>query len=156
VQGGASPVLDPGHVYREAQKVDEWPGEDYSGTSVRAGAKVLQALGFIASYHWAYDVETVVQAVLERGPVVVGTSWYRDMFLPDASGLVTPSGPLVGGHAYVLNGTNRKTGLFRAKNSWGRSWGKGGAFWLSYETLERLLHESGEACIALEVSNYAK
>ena len=28
-------------LYHEAQKIDEWPGEDYDGTSVRAGLDIL-------------------------------------------------------------------------------------------------------------------
>ena len=32
-------------LYHEAQKVDEWPGEDYEGTSVRAGLDILRVRG---------------------------------------------------------------------------------------------------------------
>ncbi len=32
-------------LYHEAQKVDEWPGEDYEGTSVRAALDVLRKVG---------------------------------------------------------------------------------------------------------------
>ena len=32
-------------LYHEAQKVDEWPGEDYEGTSVRAGLDILRTRG---------------------------------------------------------------------------------------------------------------
>lgn len=32
-------------LYREAQKIDEWPGEAYSGTSVRAGCDILRDSG---------------------------------------------------------------------------------------------------------------
>src|SRR5688500_6601831 len=62
------PVAYPGRltnenadqIYRVAQVVDEWPGIDYAGTSVRAGAKVLQADGRIESYLWAFDAATVM------------------------------------------------------------------------------------------------
>lgn len=43
---GKSPI-DTAYLYNEAQLVDDWPGEDYDGTSVRAGAKILKREGFI-------------------------------------------------------------------------------------------------------------
>ena len=80
--GGVAP-FDPVFLYNEAQKIDEWPGEDYDGTSVRAGAKVLKNAGFIGGYSWAWDIGTTVNALLTLGPVVVGTWWTRDMFYPN-------------------------------------------------------------------------
>ena len=37
--------LDPNALYAEAQRADEWPGEDYDGTSVRAAFDVLRTTG---------------------------------------------------------------------------------------------------------------
>ncbi len=34
-------------VYKRAQQLDEWPGEDYGGSSVNAACKVLRERGFI-------------------------------------------------------------------------------------------------------------
>jgi hypothetical protein len=146
-----APIVDPHFLYAEAQKIDEWPGEGYDGTSVRAGAKVLQRLGYIHRYEWAFDVETVVRALLEVGPVVVGTNWYDSMFEPSADGLVSVRGRVVGGHAYKLDGANRRTAIVRAKNSWGRGWGRRGFFALTFEDLDRLIREDGEACLAVEL-----
>lgn len=147
------PVVQPAWLYDEAKLVDEWPGVDYDGTSVRAGAKVLQALGYLAAYHWAANVREILEALLEVGPVVMGTNWYEGMFEPDESGIVAVEGALAGGHAYVLDGVNRSAsgGLVRLKNSWGRGWGTHGFAWLHVDDLARLLAEDGEACLATEV-----
>lgn len=144
------PLFPPHEIYNEAQLIDEWPGTDYDGTSVRAGVKVLMQRGVIKEYRWAWDIETIKKALLEQGPIVVGTWWYTDMFYPDQNGLITPTGSKAGGHAYLLNGINLKKGLIRIKNSWGRSWGKNGYAYIKIEDIEKLILDQGEACIALE------
>lgn len=151
VEGG--PYLDPTYVYQQAQRVDEWPGEEpaYYGTSVRAGAKVLQAEGLIGSYHWGFSLADVVDAVLSTGPVVMGTSWWTGMFWPDSSGLVQPTGIVEGGHAWMIYGANRLTRTASARNSWGTDWGRSGRFRVGFETLEALIVDQGEAMLALEL-----
>lgn len=152
-QGGAVPCISPQVIYDEAQKLDEWPGEGYDGTSVRGGAKALQARGYISAYSWATTLDEVIQSVLMLGPMSVGTNWYNDMFEPDPTTfLVKPTGGIAGGHAFQLNGVNVGRKTFRLKNSWGRSWGKKGYALISFEDFEKLLLEDGEACIATEVS----
>ena len=144
-----------GPLYTECQRNDEWPGEEptYEGTSVRAGAKVLQAKGLISSYRWAFSAETVITHVLAVGPMVVGTTWTRDMFYPDADGFVRPTGRSVGGHAWTIIGASRSKGAVRAINSWGPSWNPEhkGRFWVSFEDLDKLLADRGEACAAFEL-----
>jgi hypothetical protein len=73
-------------LYSACKQVDEWPGENYDGTSVRAGAKVLQRLGRLSTYLWAFDAETLRTYVLTRGPAVIGINWYDDMFDADTEG----------------------------------------------------------------------
>lgn len=141
-------------LYKEAQVVDEWPGEAYSGTSVRAGVKVLQHRGFVTNYVWAFTLSEVVQTLLEGGPVVVGTNWYDSMDSPDAVGFIhlNASSRLRGGHCYVLNGINVDQEKVRLKNSWGPTWGNKGRAWLSFSSLDRLIREDGEACLAIEAT----
>jgi len=125
-------------------------GNSYDGTSVRAGAKILQRLGVISEYRWASTLDDVVQAVLHLGPVVVGTWWYSDMFTPDSNGVITATGTKSGGHAYVINGVNLNKKQFRIKNSWGRGWGKKGHAYISFSDFDKLLKDWGEACMAFE------
>lgn len=138
-------------TYSEAQRLDEWDGEDYEGTSVRAGAKALQAQGFIAEYRWAFTTSEIVTALLEVGPVVMGTVWMDSMFWPDAKGILHLDGNVVGGHAYLLDGVNVDKGLVRIKNSWNRGWGIKGRAFLSFSDLWTLLSQEGEACLATEI-----
>lgn len=146
-----APYWTQGDLYYKAQKVDQWPGENYDGTSVRAGAKVLQSQGWIDSYHWAFTLQDVINTILMEGPMVVGTNWYEQMFYPDASNRIhLGTKKLAGGHAYLLNGVNVNKELFRIKNSWGRSWGNRGHAYISFQDFNQLLQEQGEACIALE------
>lgn len=147
---GPAPIINPSVLYKEAQRVDEWAGENYDGTSVRAGAKALQSRGLITNYLWAWDVNTVAQAILTTGPVVVGTNWYNQMFYPDQYGKIYIYGRSVGGHAYLLNGVNTKTRMFRIKNSWGQNWGRKGHAFISFDDMQRLIDEQGEACLAVE------
>lgn len=151
-----TPLILPRTVYVEARHRDEWEGEDYEGTSVRGGAKALQNWGLISEYRFTQDLETVVNCLLEVGPVVVGTNWYGSMFKPqDVKGYPTlriaVGSSVEGGHAYKLDAANRKRGRVRIKNSWDRDWGHDGFAEMEFDTLARLLAEDGEACLATEV-----
>ena len=148
--GGVAPIVPPTLIYREAQKVDEWVGEKYDGTSVRGAAKYLRTTNRISSYLWTYDINVLINTVLTKGPVVVGTNWYSSMFTPDRNGVIRVLGRVAGGHAYVINGVDRNTKLFRIKNSWGKTWGKSGHAYISFTDMARLIRENGEVCLAIE------
>lgn len=153
VRKDGNSAIDTTYLYNEAQKNDVWPGEDYDGTSVRAGAKILKRDGFISSYNWAWDIETVKNALLTTGPLVVGTMWYYDMFFPnDKTGIITATGQAMGGHAYLLDGINIKKKLIRIKNSWGKNWGKNGFAYISFDDMAKLITNQGEACLAVEIN----
>jgi hypothetical protein len=143
-------------IYHEAQKIDEWPGEDYSGTSVLAGAKVIAKRGYMGEYRWAFGVEDALRALGYQGPVVVGIPWYESMFEPRPSGLleVEPGGG--GGHAILVRGVSLKARLkgepgpmqvVRLHNSWGKSWGIDGECYLRVEDFEKLLKKDGDCCV---------
>jgi hypothetical protein len=152
-QSGIPPIIKPIDIYKNAQKLDEWYGENYDGTSVRGAVKYLKNIGKVKSYYWAFDLQTLIDTVMKLGPVVVGTNWYNGMFYPNGNGLIKIGGSLVGGHAYVINGVNTKTKQFRIKNSWGKAWGKGGHAFISFNDMTRLIREQGEICLATEIGS---
>lgn len=147
---GKAPIVDPATLYREAQRLDEWEGEGYDGTSVRAGAKALQKRGWVGEYRWAKNWSDIEYALLNLGPLVVGTMWTLGMSEPDGNGRIRTEGPEVGGHAYVLNGLNLKSGLLRIKNSWGPEYGRGGHAYVGINEWRDLWADGGEACLAVE------
>ena len=143
-------------LYRSAQNIDEWPGNSYSGTSVLAGAKVCQAMGYIDSYHWAFTIDEVMRAISHAGPVVFGVPWKDSMYEPRPDGLLDCSGKVIGGHAILGRGlrlTARMAGVkepvVRLRNSWGDAWGLHGDAFICVSDLEGLLKDAGEARLPL-------
>lgn len=134
-------------IYREARQLDEWPGEDYDGSSVLGGAKAVARRGFMAEYRWAFSTEDVLRTLGHRGPVVCGTWWYRGMVEPNSAGRVEMTGEIVGGHCWLARGVNVKRGLVLCRNSWGAEWGHFGDFTLTFDQLDALLSDEGEACV---------
>lgn len=156
-------------IYRRAVRLDEWPDNDadatapqdqlQAGSSVRAGAKAMQADGLIGSYVWATKASEIADYVtrVDGSPVVVGTNWYRSMFEPNPkTGLVRVAGGLAGGHCWVVNWWDGKH--FTGYTSWGQDFGIkdadgiGGEFTFTAATLNRLLREDGEACCGVEIA----
>jgi hypothetical protein len=151
----------PFDLYRECVMADEWEDNDIdatqpdagcqSGTSVRAGAKVLQRRGHVKSYLWARSVEDVRAWHLAGfGGVVLGINWTDSMFDTDRNGFITYRGPVIGGHCIRTTGWSDDREAVRIQNSWGTGWGDHGRAWIRAADLARLIQDDGEACAAIE------
>jgi len=97
----------------------------------------------------------VILAVGYKGPCATGSNWYEGMNTPDKNGIIKPTGKMLGGHAYVIRGVNVKARLLRIKNSWGKSFGIDGDCFISFDDMDRLLKERGEAYIPI-IRRYGK
>lgn len=142
--------------YEEAKKLDEWEGQDYEGTSVLAGAKVMKKYGLISEYRWCFNIDDIIDAVATQGPVVIGIPWYNSMYTTNSQGLCGVSGEKVGGHCITLTGYDpakvfgRQTvEVFRWRNSWGEEYGVNGSGYIRVSDLRKLFAEGGEACIPI-------
>lgn len=142
--------------YDRAKRLDDWPGEDYDGTSVLAGAKVMLEEKLITSYRWCFSIEDIRDAVIEEGPVVIGIPWLENMYSTYKNGVVRVSGAVVGGHCLTITGydpamlINGKTHeVFRWRNSWGSDYGLDGSGYIKYTDLAKLLANNGEACVPI-------
>jgi hypothetical protein len=154
-------------LYEEARRRDEWPGEAYDGTSVRAGLDVLRETGHrriyrgqtrdtnyadgIEAFRWAQSVDEVRGAIAAGSPVVLGVDWFSAFNHPERRGreywMPEPSGRVVGGHAICCYGASDRRQAVRLVNTWGFAYP---LVWVPYMLLERLLagfQYPGEAAV---------
>jgi hypothetical protein len=118
-----------------------WPPED-TGSSGLASCKTAQEFEWGGAYYHLFGgADEVVQNLMAGKTISVGTYWYESMFYPTASGLVTVSGDIAGGHQYLIRGydVDRDRVMGRC---W---WGAFRDFWMSRTDLNRLLREGGDA-----------
>ncbi len=158
-------------LYRQAQLIDEWPGESYDGTSVRAGLDVLHDQGHvqvmrgkdrpldyaagIAEFRWATTVDQIRTAIATGHPVILGIDWFNAFFDPIQKGREwwlpnDVTGRIAGGHAICCYGASDRRQAVKLVNSWGTSYP---LVWVSYRTLEYLLGgytSPGEAAVLID------
>lgn len=137
-------------IYLEAQKIDEWPGEDYEGTSVLAGVKVAKSLGWMKSYRWGFSLDDLILGVGYNGPAVLGISWLEGMMDINQDGFIIADGDDMGGHCILCRGVNVNAEYFLLHNSWGASWGINGDCKITFKDMERLLKMEGEQCFFVD------
>jgi hypothetical protein len=155
-------------TYKLAQTLDEWPGEDYEGSSVLGALKAVPGLGFIGEYRWAFDFGDWLRSLSYVGPSVVGTTFFNSMFEPSERGVLTvnPSSGEAGGHAYliraivtderrkkrIVGSPNNRDGvpLLRVRNSWGHGWGKAGDAYMWADDYQKHLWPGGEQSIVVK------
>ncbi len=113
---------DADWLYYEAQKVDEWDGEDYDGTSVRGGCRILNTVG----HRRIYDGETL------NASLVHGIEAYR--WITNVDDVLE-----------VVGGSQKERGAITLRNSWGTSYPQ--KVWMPAETAQRLLDEDGELAV---------
>ena len=155
--------VDAYKIYRRACQLDAWPDNDDGdlnfGTSVDAGAQACKQMGYISNFYWAWDLHTAEEFVLNRGSLVIGVTWYEEMFEPVYAEvkpgvmrwIIRPEGRVAGGHCLLVNGRNRELNTWRLKNSWGRDWGVGGQVSMRDKDMEFLLADGGEFCWPQEI-----
>lgn len=155
-----------GHnLCQRAKSLDDTPGTDYQGTSLLAGAKVVQQQQLIDGYRWCTSTTDMRNAICASvadggGPVLVAIPWYDEMYETRPSGLVKVGGSLVGRHCLTLFGFHpgmRISGedwssryrVFAWRNSWGTSYGKAGSGYILESDLAALFADHGQAAIPM-------
>lgn len=140
-------------VYHRARYLDEWPGEDYEGSSVNGAMKAEREMGVITGWRWAPTMAEARHGVSFHGAGEFGLWWYTGMFDADSSGFIHPTGIKEGGHALAYAGYKRLNGsrAHRLENSWGPGWGDNGGCWIWEQDLADLLSDDGELAFPKKV-----
>lgn len=137
-------------IYLRAKQLDQYPGDDYEGSSVLGAMKAATEKEWYAEYRWAFSESDLLQAVCTIGPAVIGVDWHEGMMDVDNAWFIRRSGPRVGGHAICVRGYDHSITAYVLRNSWGRGWGLRGDCYLSRSDMRLLLAHKGEACIPLK------
>lgn len=159
-----------------AVAIDKQEGRFFEeGATIIAGAKSAKKMGQITGYHACFGMKEFTDALVVKGPVVLGIPWYEGMYRTEPSGLIRVSGALAGGHCILATGYIPKsillkraitkadkaaqeivkafgTSVYQLLNSWGPDYGLRGVGYMREPDMERLLiQEEGEAYIATDV-----
>jgi len=119
--------MDTAHkLYSLATSIDNFPGQwtsptwEDTGSSGLAAAKASQQLGLGGVYRFIFGgADEVVQTIMTGRTVSLGTAWYNDMFDPDSSGFISPTGGVAGGHQYIARGYVKSSDAVRLRCWWG-------------------------------------
>ena len=142
--------IDARDLYHRARELDQWPGEDYEGTSVLGGMRAALETQYITEYRWAFGIDDLIWAIGHKGPAILGINWHEGMIEPDRRGWIRPTGAVVGGHAILARGVNLARNYIYLHNSWGSDWGSKGMCRIAIDDLGELLDNDGEAAIPIK------
>lgn len=133
--------------YDGAQARDQWPGVNYDGTSALGLLRYLTEVEIISEYRWCFGLEDVLRTLVYWGPVSVGSWWTTSMNAPQSYNnyRVAYNGEKLGGHQWTIIGIDPADKTVECMNSWGIGWGDEGRFRMSFDDLEKCLHDEGDA-----------
>lgn len=156
-------------IYVESRKRDEWPGEDYEGSSVLGAMEALKEVGAYLEADWPYErsseplpdrkparrISTYSRipkdrtdrliAALQSGRVIVISLKVTNDFGKvgdDGKVSISPDPVFTGGHSVCLVGYDGKTDEFKFANMWGTGWGSSGFGYIHRSDLQKLLMDA--------------
>ena len=146
-------------LYEMARRYDEWPGENYSGSSARGAMKGWHKHGVCSTRTWdladpagltqarttdatrrplgAYlrvnhkDLVAMHSALAEVGALYASATVHQGWSQVTNKGVIPYPAPLSGGHAFAIVAYDHEG--FWIQNSWGADWGMQGFARISYD-----------------------
>jgi hypothetical protein len=153
--------VSPRMFYEMARRYDEWPGENYDGSSARGAMKGWHKHGVCTDKLWPYvvddagsltdpraqdagarplgayyrvnhkDLVCMHSAIAEVGILYATAMVHSGWMTPGADGLIHQTDTIEGGHAFAIVGFDRRG--FWIQNSWGADYGRKGYVQVTYD-----------------------
>lgn len=160
-RGFGDPAVSARMLYQMARLYDEWPGEDYEGSSIRGAIRGWWNNGVCSEKDWPYvqgqpghltvkrakaarvnqlgayyrlrpSITDYHTALNEAGIICASARVHNGWFTAHGGRINWERGtPMAGGHAFAIVGYNDEG--FIVQNSWGPGWGDGGIALYNYE-----------------------
>jgi hypothetical protein len=134
-------------LYSAATRLDRirgvYPPND-TGSSGLAVMRAAKQAKLIPGYSHAFGIEHVLKS-LALSPCIVGITWLTGCDEPNADGLIRYEGEVRGGHEFQAFKVDVKNQLVGFWNSWGKSWGDEGRFFMTWTDLDAALRARGDA-----------
>ncbi len=160
-------VVSARMLYEMAKCNDEWPGEEYDGSSLRGAIAGWKNMGVCREELWPYRLGSkkgslTIKMAKDARNNTVGAYYRLKPIISDFHAALNETGVIVvsakvhkgwddpkngtiehhknteGGHAFVIVGYNDKG--FWIQNSWGKSWGDNGvALWLYEDWMKNVM-----------------
>lgn len=131
-------------LYDGAQDNDEWPGNNYEGTSGNGLMRFLKKAGLIGTYYRVRTFDELCQLLSNTGPVSGGFPWKEGCFEPDRRGFIRYEGEMKGGHYVCINEVNYEQEYFGIVQSWGRDHGINGEVKVSFADMRQMIEDGGK------------
>lgn len=166
-QRGELATLSARGIYEAAKVYDEWPGEDYHGTSVQGGLIAARQRGVYTEEVWPYrckappaqlsppllkirsftklaGLASIREALGDRRVVVASINITKDFGNTHKDGLIKIANDAadVGMKAVTIVAYDAKSGKYKFANDWGAAWGRNGFGYLSEKDMAQLLIDS--------------
>jgi len=167
--------VSPRMLYEMAKRSDEWPGEEYDGSSLRGAIRGWKNMGVCSQGLWPYLANSKGELTIERAkdarsntigayyrlrPVIsdfhaalnetqilaVSAKVHRGWNNPQ-NGIIRHNKNIDGGHAFAIVGYNKDG--FWVQNSWGTQWGKRGLALWTYEDWVQNISDAWAVRLAL-------
>jgi hypothetical protein len=119
---------------------DKWP-HNTKKYNILPELNVINSSKYLQNYSYVFlnqDIQTLKTYLsTKKSPIIFGFMVYNSFMNIGSNGIVpvpnTSTETLQGGHCALIVGYNDSTQMFICANSWGKSWGNKGFFYMPYK-----------------------